>query len=145
MHTGQFLYCGKKANLMVGNVLPSRSIPEGAVVCNVEHHVGDKSHRGTLARASGDCAIPSGAKIIVPGQVDGGGRTEKLMSKAGNANPVEHLYGGGNHQHIGHASAVRRDAPPGQKVGLIAAWRTGSLRGQAAALAFKTDKASVSL
>ncbi|KAL1079356.1 hypothetical protein V6Z11_D10G217200 [Gossypium hirsutum] len=27
---------------MVGNVLPLRSIPEGAVVCNVEHHVGDR-------------------------------------------------------------------------------------------------------
>ena len=31
-------------------------------------------------------------------------------------NPVEHPHGGGNHQHIGHASTVRRDAPPGQKV-----------------------------
>ncbi len=42
-------------------------------------------------------------------------------------NPVEHPHGGGNHQHIGHASTVRRDAPPGQKVGLIAARRTGAL------------------
>ena len=31
-------------------------------------------------------------------------------------NPVEHPHGGGNHQHIGHASTCRRDAPPGQKV-----------------------------
>lgn len=54
MYTGQFVYCGKKANLVVGNVLPVRSIPEGAVVCNVEHHVGD---RGVFARASGDYAI----------------------------------------------------------------------------------------
>jgi large subunit ribosomal protein L8e len=54
MYTGQFLHCGKKANLMVGNVLPLRSVPEGAVVCNVEHHVGD---RGVFARASGDYAI----------------------------------------------------------------------------------------
>ncbi|KVH99099.1 hypothetical protein Ccrd_022658 [Cynara cardunculus var. scolymus] len=178
MYTGQFVFCGKKANLMVGNVLPLRSIPEGAVVCNVEHHVGD---RGSFARASGDYAIvishnpdngttrvklPSGAKKIVPsgcramiGQVAGGGRTEKPMLKAGNAyhkfrvkrncwpkvrgvamNPVEHPHGGGNHQHIGHASTVRRDAPPGQKVGLIAARRTGRLRGQAAATASKADK-----
>ncbi|KAG2630107.1 hypothetical protein PVAP13_3KG493500 [Panicum virgatum] len=151
-----------------------------AVVCNVEHHVGD---RGVFARASGDYAIvishnpdngtsriklPSGAKKIVPsscramiGQVAGGGRTEKPMLKAGNAyhkyrvkrncwpkvrgvamNPVEHPHGGGNHQHIGHASTVRRDAPPGQKVGLIAARRTGRLRGQAAATAAKSDKAT---
>jgi len=111
--------------------------------------------------------LPSGSKKIVPsncramvGQVAGGGRTEKPMLKAGNAyhkfrvkrncwpkvrgvamNPVEHPHGGGNHQHIGHASTVRRDAPPGQKVGLIAARRTGRLRGQAAATAAKADKA----
>ncbi|KAJ6829023.1 60S ribosomal protein L2 [Iris pallida] len=29
MYTGMFVYCGRKANLMVGNVLPLRSIPEG--------------------------------------------------------------------------------------------------------------------
>ncbi len=81
-------------------------------------------------------------------QVAGGGRTEKPMLKAGRAyhkykakrnswpkvrgvamNPVEHPHGGGNHQHIGHASTVSRKAPPGQKVGLIAARRTGRLRG----------------
>ena len=44
-------------------------------------------------------------------------------------NPVDHPHGGGNHQHIGHASTVSRYAPPGQKVGLIAARRTGLLRG----------------
>ena len=113
----------------------------------------------------GRVKLPSGSKKIVPsgcramiGQVAGGGRTEKPMLKAGNAyhkyrvkrncwpkvrgvamNPVEHPHGGGNHQHIGHASTVRRDAPPGQKVGLIAARRTGRLRGQAAALASKQE------
>jgi large subunit ribosomal protein L8e len=179
MYSGQFVYCGKKATLSIGNVLPLRSVPEGAVVCNVEHRMGD---RGAFARASGDYAIvvshnpdngttriklPSGSKKIVPsgcramiGQVAGGGRTEKPMLKAGNAyhkykvkrnswpkvrgvamNPVEHPHGGGNHQHIGHASTVRRDAPPGKKVGLIAARRTGRLRGQAATAAAKTDKA----
>ncbi|XP_059450884.1 large ribosomal subunit protein uL2-like [Corylus avellana] len=112
--------------------------------------------------------LPSGAKKIVPsncramvGQVAGGGRTEKPMWKAGNAyhkfrvkrncwpkvrgvamNPVEHPHGGGNHQHIGHASTVCRDAPPGQKVGLIAARRTGRLRGQAAATASRADKSA---
>lgn len=52
-------------------------------------------------------------------------------------NPVEHPHGGGNHQHIGHASTVRRDAPPGQKVGLIAARRTGRLKGTAKTAADK--------
>ena len=45
-------------------------------------------------------------------------------------NPVEHPHGGGNHQHIGHPSTVRRDSVPGPKVGLIAARRTGQLRGR---------------
>jgi large subunit ribosomal protein L8e len=40
-----------------------------------------------------------------------------------------HTDGGGNHQHIGHASTVRRDCVPGQKCGLLAARRTGLLRG----------------
>jgi large subunit ribosomal protein L8e len=108
--------------------------------------------------------LPSGSKKVIlstcramVGQVAGGGRTEKPLLKAGNAyhkfrvkrnswpkvrgvamNPVEHPHGGGNHQHIGHASTVRRDAPPGQKVGLIAARRTGRLKG-AAITASKRD------
>eukprot|EP01025_Chloroclados_australasicus_P016409 TRINITY_DN1822_c0_g1_i1.p1 TRINITY_DN1822_c0_g1~~TRINITY_DN1822_c0_g1_i1.p1 ORF type:complete len:258 (-),score=16.10 TRINITY_DN1822_c0_g1_i1:410-1183(-) len=102
--------------------------------------------------------LPSGAKKSIPstcratiGMVAGGGRTEKPILKAGRAyhkyrvkrncwprvrgvamNPVEHPHGGGNHQHIGHASTVSRNAPPGQKVGLIAARRTGRIRGTAA-------------
>lgn len=99
--------------------------------------------------------LPSGARKTVNGNaramigiVAGGGRIDKPMLKAGNAyhkykvkrncwpkvrgvamNPVEHPHGGGNHQHIGHPSTVSRSAPPGQKVGLIAARRTGLLRG----------------
>jgi len=82
------------------------------------------------------------------GVVAGGGRIEKPILKAGRAyhaakakrhswprvkgvcmNPVEHPHGGGNHQHIGHPATVSRHAPPGQKVGLIAARRTGRVRG----------------
>jgi large subunit ribosomal protein L8e len=44
-------------------------------------------------------------------------------------NPVEHPFGGGNHQHIGRPSTVSRDKSAGRKVGLIAARRTGRLRG----------------
>merc|ERR1712193_356444 len=99
--------------------------------------------------------LPSGGKKTVSwnvraqiGIVAGGGRTDKPLLKAGNAyhkykvkrncwpkirgvakNPVEHPHGGGNHQHIGKPSTVRRDASPGKKVGLIAARRTGRIRG----------------
>lgn len=167
MHTGQFVYCGKKAALQVGNVLPVGAMPEGTVICNVEEKPGD---RGRLARTSGNYAtviahnadtrktrikLPSGAKKVLPsanramvGIIAGGGRVEKPILKAGRAyhkykakrnswpkvrgvamNPVEHPHGGGNHQHIGKASTVRRDASAGRKVGLIAARRTGRIRG----------------
>jgi len=165
LYTGQFVYCGKKASLTVGNTLPVGGMPEGTIVCNVEEKVGD---RGALARASGRFAtvightekgtsikLPSGKKKIISpssratvGVVAGGGRIEKPILKAGRAyykykakrncwpkvrgvamNPVDHPHGGGNHQHIGHPSTVRRDAPHGQKVGLIAARRTGRIRG----------------
>lgn len=61
-------------------------------------------------------------------------RARVLQVRGVAMNPVEHPHGGGNHQHIGHASTVRRDAPPGQKVGLIAARRTGRLKGTAKVL-----------
>jgi len=167
MHTGQYIYAGKKAGLTIGNILPLSSMPEGTIICNVEERTGD---RGALARTSGNYAViighnhddgktrvklPSGAKKVVPssaramiGIVAGGGRIDKPLLKAGRAfhkykakrnswpktrgvamNPVDHPHGGGNHQHIGHASTVSRYSSAGQKVGLIAARRTGLLRG----------------
>jgi len=167
LHTGQFLYCGRKAQVQIGNVLPVGELPEGTAVCNLEEKTGD---RGRLARTSGNYAIviahnpdtkrtrirlPSGAKKVVPsanramvGIVAGGGRTDKPILKAGRAyhkykakrnswpvvrgvamNPVEHPHGGGNHQHIGHPSTVSRMMSAGKKVGLIAARRTGRIRG----------------
>jgi len=99
--------------------------------------------------------LPSGAKKVVSsdcrgvvGVVAGGGRVDKPVLKAGRAfhkfrakrnswprvrgvamNPVEHPHGGGNKQHIGHPSTVARGTPAGAKVGLIAARRTGRIRG----------------
>jgi len=100
--------------------------------------------------------LPSGHKKILAstcratiGIVAGGGRTEKPMLKAGASyykhkskgkknwpkvrgvakNPVEHPHGGGNHQHVGKSTTVARLTTPGRKVGLIAARRTGRLRG----------------
>ncbi|KAG5460188.1 MAG: ribosomal protein rpl8, partial [Olpidium bornovanus] len=104
MYTGQFIYCGKKAALTVGNVLPLASMPEGTIVSNVEEKVGD---RGALARTSGNYAtvighnpdegktrvkLPSGAKKVISsrcratvGIVAGGGRIDKPLLKAGRA------------------------------------------------------------
>merc|ERR1711935_261807 len=91
--------------------------------------------------------IPSTCRAIV-GIIAGGGRIEKPMLKAGAnfhkykvkrnsfpkvrgcaMNPVEHPHGGGNHQHVGHPTTSARAAVPGAKVGLIAARRTGLLKG----------------
>lgn len=167
MFTGQFIYCGKKASLSVGNVLPVGSMPEGTIVCNIEEKVGD---RGAMARVAGNYAtiishnvderktrikLPSGSKKVIDsncraaiGIIASGGIIDKPLLKAGRAfhkyrvkrnswpktrgvamNPVDHPHGGGNHQHIGHPSTLSRYAPPGQKVGLVAARRTGLLRG----------------
>merc|ERR1712078_621773 len=99
--------------------------------------------------------LPSGARKTIPstcrgivGIVAGGGRMDKPVLKAGNnfhkyrvkrnswpkvrgcaMNPVEHPHGGGNHQHVGPPTTAGRHNVPGQKVGLIAARRTGILRG----------------
>merc|ERR1712195_197119 len=54
MYSGQFVYCGRKAALTVGNILPVSSMPEGTIVSNVEAKLGD---RGSFARASGTSAI----------------------------------------------------------------------------------------
>lgn len=167
MYTGQFVYCGTKAQLQIGNVMPVGQMPEGTVICNLEEKAGD---RGRLARTSGNYAtvishnpdtkksrikLPSGSKKVIPsinramvGIIAGGGRTDKPILKAGRAyhkykakrntwpkvrgvcmNPVEHPHGGGNHQHIGKASTIARGKSPGRKVGLIAARRTGRIRG----------------
>ena len=78
--TGQFLYCGAKANLTIGNVLPLKAMPEGTVVSNIEIRSGD---RGKISRASGTYAtvitqiedsnttqirLPSGIKKTIPAE-----------------------------------------------------------------------------
>jgi large subunit ribosomal protein L2 len=81
------------------------------------------------------------------GVVAGGGRTDKPFVKAGKKyyryrskatkwprvrgvamNAVDHPFGGGKHQHTGKPKTVSRNAPPGRKVGSIAARRTGAKR-----------------
>ena len=78
------------------------------------------------------------------GVVAGGGRTDKPLLKAGNSfylyrskarkwpvvrasamNASDHPFGGGRHKHPHISTTTSRNAPPGRKVGLIAARRTG--------------------
>jgi large subunit ribosomal protein L2 len=95
--------------------------------------------------------LPSGAFKTISSQcratigaVSGGGRKDKPFLKAGKKshlmrtrgrlhpvvsgvaqNPVNHPHGGGGHQHVGKPYTVKRGAPPGRKVGSIAAKKTG--------------------
>ena len=99
---------------------------------------------------------PSGVKKLISskargmvGLIAGGGRTDKPLLKAGNAhykykakrncwprvrgvamNPVDHPFGGGNHQHLGISGCMSRNCVPGQKVGLVAARRSGAAGGK---------------
>ena len=103
LHTGQFVYCGAKAQLTIGNVMPVGKMPEGTVVSMCEEKASD---RGRYARASGtSCMVvghsddgkktrmrlPSGSRKTIPstcraviGLVAGGGRMDKPVLKAGN-------------------------------------------------------------
>uniref|UniRef100_A0A673UT49 Large ribosomal subunit protein uL2 n=1 Tax=Suricata suricatta TaxID=37032 RepID=A0A673UT49_SURSU len=111
-------------------------------------HAHVKHRKGAARLLAVDCAerhgyikgskkvISSGGRAVV-GVVAGGGGIDQPILKAGRAyhkykakrncwprvrgvamNPVEHPFGGGNHQHTGKPSTIRRDAPAGRKVGI---------------------------
>ena len=166
-YSGQYVFCGRKATVSIGNILPVNQIPEGTTICNIESTTGDK---GSYARCSGTYStivghsedgqrtrvrLPSGQRKTIPGScratvgiIAGGGRNEKPIMKAGTLyhkfkrqrkrfphvigsrmNPVDHPHGGGNHKHLGKPGTMHRYSSAGQKVGLIAARRTGLIRG----------------
>ncbi|XP_066385392.1 uncharacterized protein [Miscanthus floridulus] len=41
MYMGQFVYCGRRTTLSIGNIPPRHGIFEGTVICNVEHRGGE--------------------------------------------------------------------------------------------------------
>ncbi len=110
-------------------------------------HDGD---RVILRLPSGKDKIVSAKARATIGVVAGGGRTEKPLLKAGNAyyrervhpkrwpkvrgvamNAASHPHGGGSHKRPGKPTTVPRTAPPGQKVGHIAARKTGRAKKRA--------------
>ncbi|UCG36880.1 MAG: 50S ribosomal protein L2 [Candidatus Bathyarchaeota archaeon] len=159
-HEGQEIQLGRQARIDIGNVLPLKDIPEGAMICGIELSPGDG---GKIARSSGAYATvvahtPQGTMIKFPsgktkyvndlcratiGIVSGAGRLEKPFLKAGSkyhhkkakghkyprtrgiamvaaAHPFGSSKKGGR-----KVTTVARGAPPGRKVGLIAARGAG--------------------
>ncbi|MDI6858886.1 MAG: 50S ribosomal protein L2 [Methanocellales archaeon] len=101
-------------------------------------------HRTVVQLPSGEMKWLNPRCKATVGVVAGGGRTDKPFIKAGKKyhkmkvragkyprvrgvaiNVVDHPFGGGGSQHPGRPKTVSRGAPPGAKVGSIAARRTG--------------------
>ena len=106
--------------------------------------IGKSEDKAIIQLPSGktkEVSIEARATIGVPA---GAGRIEKPLLKAGASyhkwkvkarkwprvrgvamNAVSHKFGGGSHQRPSHPTTVSRTAPPGRKVGHVAARRTG--------------------
>ncbi len=101
----------------------------------------------TLKLPSGKFATLNPKNRAMIGTLAGGGAGERPFMSAGNKwrsfsakgrkYPIVrgvaqaayvHPHGGGRHQHVGQSSTVSRNAPPGAKVGSIAARKTGRAR-----------------
>jgi large subunit ribosomal protein L2 len=157
----EFIQSNKTGPIDVGNILPLKEIPLGAIVCNIE---GIPQDGGKFARASGVGALIRNKEknkvellfrskkrkwfndkcLATIGVIAGGGRTDKPFLKAGNKfhyvrskaikwpvvrgvtmNAASHPFGGGAKQSPHKPTTISRNAPPGRKVGQIAARRTG--------------------
>merc|ERR1711937_772873 len=107
--------------------LPIGSMPEGVIACSLEEKCGGRQDKPMLkaGRAYHKYRVKRNCWPHVRGVA---------------MNPVEHPHGGGNHQHIGHPSTVPRTISPGRKVGLIAARRTGQIRGTREVVVDKKEK-----
>lgn len=112
----------------------------GTCAILIAHDIG----RATVQLPSGELRDFNPRCRATVGVVAGGGRGERPFIKAGKRhhamlakgkpyphvrgvamNVVDHPFGGGRGKHAGRPKTIARGAPPGQKVGLIAARRTG--------------------
>ncbi|KAL6122752.1 hypothetical protein NUSPORA_00008 [Nucleospora cyclopteri] len=115
--------------------------------CSIENHR-KENDQTVLKLPSGTKRVFSSSVRAMVGIVSGAGIKEKPLLKAGTThylkrsrgqlfprvrgvamNPVDHAFGGGNHQHIGFPSTVAKTAPYAQQVGLVGARSTGRRTG----------------
>ena len=150
LKVNQKISIGSESTLEDGNILQLNDIPEGTSICNIERKFGDggtntKTESGSVIRLrSGKSILLSGNCRASIGSISGGGIREKPFLKAGNKHHYSkaygHLYprvrgvamgshyhpfGGGRHQGPHKSTSTSRNAPPGRKVGSIAASKTG--------------------
>jgi large subunit ribosomal protein L2 len=144
---------GYGQEVKVGNILPVKKIPLGTLVFNIEGTPQDGGKFARASGVAAIVRDKSGNNVEVlfrskktkwfnenclctVGVVAGGGRTDKPFLKAGNKhhyirsngvtmNAASHPYGGGAKQSPHKPTTTSRNAPPGRKVGQIAARRTG--------------------
>ena len=153
MRVGQKLQSGPGVETAKGNTTPLSNIPEGTMIHNIEAIPGDGGKFVRASGTSAKVIGKFGDKVVVQlpskkrksfspqcrasiGVVAGGGRTDKPFLKAGirfyrmkarnklwpkvsgsAMNAVDHPFG--------NKRTCPRNAPPGRKVGMIAARRTG--------------------
>ncbi len=134
------LICNIEGRPLDGGKFIRSSGTYGTVISHEENRTSVQLSSGALKWLHPECRA-------VIGIVAGGGRTEKPFLKAGKKyhkmkvratryprvrgvamNPRDHPFGGGNRQHPCRSTTVSRNAPPGAKVGHIAARRTGKQR-----------------
>ncbi len=113
----------------------------GGSNATIASHYGNKT---VIRLPSGQFKTLNASCRATIGLAAGGGRKDKPFLKAGKKHfarrrkgknypvvrgvamcAVSHPHGGGGHQHVGGPNTVKRGAPPGRKVGHIAAKRTG--------------------
>ena len=88
MYTGQYVYCGRRATLSTGDVLPRRRILEDAVVSNVEHH--DRRLWCPSTEAPGDYAIVISHNTDNRARKRGAPRRRKATTNHGEDNTARH-------------------------------------------------------
>jgi len=113
--SGSYAYLTSKEGKMVNVRLPSGAVKRLSALC-----------RATIGVSAG------GGRIEKP-LIKAGTKHYKMharnlrwpRSSASARNPVDHPFGGGGHTHLGKSQTISHDAPPGRKVGSIAARRMG--------------------
>ena len=113
--------------------------------------ISHSNNQVSIKLSSGELKLINELCRATIGKISGGGRSEKPFLKAGNKAKlmtakgqlyprvrgmamasVYHPFGGGRHQHsLAESRTTSRNAPPGRKVGSIAARRTGPSKGRA--------------